>query len=117
MTGLTPQSEDALAQKYGFGAHADSESAKRLRLGYDGDDAGASSSSGPEPTFLDEYHAAQASSEDSRKLHVGSLPPDMTEQPLVEYFASAFGPVESCRVIRDWETGISRGFCLLRAVS
>lgn len=47
-----------------------------------------------------------------RKIYVGSLPPSITEKPLVAHFR-AFGHVVNCTVVRDKETGISRGFAFL----
>jgi RNA recognition motif-containing protein len=44
-----------------------------------------------------------------RKLYVGNLPYSVTEDALVEKF-SAFGQVESAKLITDRDTGRSKGF-------
>lgn len=44
-----------------------------------------------------------------RKLYVGNLPYSATESDLAEKF-SAFGTVESCKLIIDRDTGRSKGF-------
>lgn len=45
----------------------------------------------------------------ARKLYVGNLPYDTTEQDLQTLFASA-GTVETVNVMRDMSTGRARGF-------
>ena len=45
----------------------------------------------------------------SKKLYVGGLPYEVTDQRLEEVFAE-HGTVESARVITDRDTGRSRGF-------
>lgn len=45
----------------------------------------------------------------NKKLYVGSLPYSVTEDELRELF-SAFGPIESVRIITDKFTGQSKGF-------
>ncbi len=45
----------------------------------------------------------------ARKLYVGNLPYDTTEQDLQTLFASA-GTVETVNVMRDMATGRARGF-------
>src|SRR5687767_13565067 len=45
----------------------------------------------------------------ARKLYVGNLPYDTTEQDLQTLFASA-GTVETVNVMRDMATGHARGF-------
>ena len=42
-------------------------------------------------------------------LFVGCIPPDASEQGLRDLFESV-GTVVACRLIKDWETGVSRGF-------
>mgnify|MGYP001190036232 CR=1 FL=1 len=49
---------------------------------------------------------------ENRKIYIGNLPANVTEKPLVAYFRT-FGHVVDCSVIRDRETGISRGFAFL----
>ena len=49
---------------------------------------------------------------DNRKIFIGNLPSNVTEKPLVAYFRT-FGHVVDCCVVRDRETGISRGFAFL----
>jgi RNA recognition motif-containing protein len=44
-----------------------------------------------------------------RKIYVGNLPFQSTEDDIRELFAE-FGPVQTVKVIRDRETGRSRGF-------
>jgi RNA recognition motif-containing protein len=48
----------------------------------------------------------------SRRLYVGNLPFQTTEQALEELFAQA-GAVESVRVMRDQATGQARGFAFV----
>lgn len=48
----------------------------------------------------------------ARKLYVGNLPYDTTEQDLQNLFASA-GAVETVNVIRDMATGRARGFAFV----
>jgi RNA recognition motif-containing protein len=45
----------------------------------------------------------------NKKLYVGSLPYSVTEDELRELF-SAYGPIESVRIITDKFTGQSKGF-------
>ncbi|HHY93735.1 MAG TPA: RNA-binding protein [Firmicutes bacterium] len=45
----------------------------------------------------------------TKTLYVGNLPWSATEEDLMQAF-SAYGRVESCRVVTDRETGRSRGF-------
>jgi RNA recognition motif-containing protein len=47
-----------------------------------------------------------------RKLYVGNLPFETTEDDLEQLFAQA-GPVESVRVMRDAATGRARGFAFV----
>lgn len=47
-----------------------------------------------------------------RKLYVGNLPYSATEEALTEKF-SAFGTVESVKVITDRDTGRSKGFAFI----
>ena len=54
----------------------------------------------------------QPPSKENRKIYIGNLPPSVTEKPLVSYFR-AFGHVIDCHVIRDKESGVSRGFAFL----
>ena len=49
---------------------------------------------------------------ENRKIYVGNLPPSVTEKPLVAYFRT-FGHIVNCSVVRDRDTGISRGFAFL----
>jgi len=44
-----------------------------------------------------------------RKLYVGALGPNTTERSLEQYF-SQFGKVSYCQVLRDRETGMTKGF-------
>jgi cold-inducible RNA-binding protein len=48
----------------------------------------------------------------NRKLYVGNLPYQTTEQDLEEYFSQA-GAVDSVRVMRDQATGRARGFAFV----
>jgi cold-inducible RNA-binding protein len=48
----------------------------------------------------------------ARKLYVGNLPYDTTEQDLQTLFAGA-GTVETVNVIRDMATGRARGFAFV----
>lgn len=50
-----------------------------------------------------------ARAQDDRNIYVGSLPADMDEDELRGLFAP-FGEVLSLHLIRDRETGASRGF-------
>lgn len=45
----------------------------------------------------------------TKTIYVGNLPWSTTEEALAETF-SQFGPVQSCRIVTDRETGRSRGF-------
>ncbi len=49
---------------------------------------------------------------ENRKIYIGNLPPSVTEKALVAHFRT-FGHVINCQVIRDKETGISKGFAFL----
>ncbi len=55
---------------------------------------------------------ATSVTESSRTIYVGSLPVNVTERPLMDYFSS-FGEVLDCRVVRDRASGISRGFAFV----
>ena len=52
----------------------------------------------------------------SRKLYVGNLPYQTTEEDLQALFAQA-GAVESVQVMRDRETGRARGFAFVEMVN
>ena len=52
----------------------------------------------------------------NRKLYVGNLPYQTTEQDLEEYFSQA-GAVDSVRVMRDQATGRARGFAFVEMAS
>jgi RNA recognition motif-containing protein len=52
----------------------------------------------------------------ARKLYVGNLPYDASEQDLETLFAGA-GTVESVNVIRDMATGRARGFAFVEMAS
>jgi cold-inducible RNA-binding protein len=52
----------------------------------------------------------------ARKLYVGNLPYDTTEQDLESLFAAS-GTVESVNVIRDMATGRARGFAFVEMAS
>jgi cold-inducible RNA-binding protein len=52
----------------------------------------------------------------ARKLYVGNLPYDTTEQDLHNLFAGA-GNVESVNVMRDMATGRARGFAFVEMAS
>ncbi|CAB4065689.1 HNRNPABD [Lepeophtheirus salmonis] len=58
-----------------------------------------------------EENMGRASSEDDRKLFVGGLPQEASENDLKEYF-EAYGSVTSTVLKMDQMTGRSRGFCL-----
>jgi len=60
----------------------------------------------------DEEPVSKQPRTENRKIYIGNLPANVTEKPLVAYFRS-FGHVVDCSVIRDRETGISRGFAFL----
>ncbi len=47
-----------------------------------------------------------------KKMYVGNLPFSSTEEDVRELF-SKYGKVESVNLIRDRETGRSRGFCFV----
>ena len=49
---------------------------------------------------------------ENRKIYIGNLPPSVTEKPLVVHFRT-FGHVVDCCVVRDRDSGISRGFAFL----
>jgi len=51
-------------------------------------------------------------SEDDRKLFVGGISWDTTEEGLNEYFSS-YGQLESVKLITDRETGRSKGFAFV----
>jgi len=51
-------------------------------------------------------------SEDDRKLFVGGISWDTTEEGLNEYF-STYGQLESVKLITDRETGRSKGFAFI----
>jgi len=55
---------------------------------------------------------AKSSSIESRKIYIGNLHPSITEKPLVAHFRT-FGQVVNCQVVRDRDSGISRGFAFL----
>jgi RNA recognition motif-containing protein len=48
----------------------------------------------------------------ARKLYVGNLPFDATEEQVSEFF-SQVGEVNSVKIITNRETGKSRGFCFV----
>ena len=50
------------------------------------------------------------------KLFVGNLPRETSEEELNELFAE-FGAVVSCKIIKDRETGQSRGFGFVEMTS
>jgi cold-inducible RNA-binding protein len=52
----------------------------------------------------------------SRKLYVGNLPYNTTEQDLQSLFAGA-GSVDSVNVVRDMATGRARGFAFVEMAS
>jgi len=52
----------------------------------------------------------------SRKLYVGNLPYDTTEQDLQNLFAGA-GNVETVNLMRDMATGRARGFAFVEMAS
>lgn len=52
----------------------------------------------------------------ARKLYVGNLPYNTTEQDLQDLFAGA-GTVESVNVMRDQATGRARGFAFVEMAS
>jgi cold-inducible RNA-binding protein len=52
----------------------------------------------------------------SRKLYVGNLPYNTTEQDLQSLFAAA-GSVDSVNVVRDMATGRARGFAFVEMAS
>lgn len=52
----------------------------------------------------------------NRKLYVGNLPYQTTEEELEQFFAQA-GAVETVRVMRDQATGRARGFAFVEMAS
>lgn len=50
------------------------------------------------------------------KLFVGNLAAETTHSQLQELFSTA-GAVESCRVIMDRATGVSKGFAFIEMIS
>ena len=50
--------------------------------------------------------------EEDRKLFVGGLPQDVSQDDLQEYF-SQYGELDSCKLKMDPMTGRSRGFAFL----
>ena len=50
--------------------------------------------------------------EDDRKLFVGGLPQEVSEEELNEHFGQ-FGEIESVNLKTDPNTGRSRGFCFV----
>ena len=59
------------------------------------------------------FRADPKSSRIARKIYVSGLPPNLTEKPLFQYFSN-FGPIHTVNVVRDKQTGISRGFGFVR---
>ena len=53
-----------------------------------------------------------AAAEDDRKLFVGGLPQEVSEEELNEHFGQ-FGEIESVNLKTDPNTGRSRGFCFV----
>jgi RNA recognition motif-containing protein len=49
-------------------------------------------------------------------IHVGNLPPELTEEELKKEF-SAFGEVASVSIIRDKSSGLPRGFAFVEMPS
>jgi squid-like protein len=56
--------------------------------------------------------AVNAADEDDRKLFVGGLPQEVTEEEIKEYF-DKFGEVDGVNLKTDPNTGRSRGFCFV----
>ena len=56
--------------------------------------------------------AGQSADEDDRKLFVGGLPQEVSEEELNEHFGQ-FGEIESVNLKTDPNTGRSRGFCFV----
>ena len=56
--------------------------------------------------------AGQSADEDDRKLFVGGLPQEVSEEELKEHFGQ-FGDIESVNLKTDPNTGRSRGFCFV----
>ena len=54
----------------------------------------------------------QTADEDDRKLFVGGLPQEVSEEELNEHFGQ-FGEIESVNLKTDPNTGRSRGFCFV----
>jgi RNA recognition motif-containing protein len=50
-----------------------------------------------------------------RKLYVGGLPLSTQQDELKEHFGR-YGEVERVRVVRDYETGLGRGFAFIEFV-
>jgi len=48
----------------------------------------------------------------NKRLYVGNLPFNASEEKLKELFGTA-GTVESTHVVRDWDTGRGRGFAFV----
>ena len=68
-----------------------------------------------DPDDLESKNAAKKvkpSDLENRKIYIGNLPPSVTEKPLVAHFR-AFGHVVNCQVVRDRDSGVSRGFAFL----
>ena len=47
------------------------------------------------------------------KLYVGNLPRSITESALEEFLQNAECPVESIKLVRDFDTGLPRGFAFV----
>ena len=57
--------------------------------------------------------ASQGGTEIMPKLYVGNLPRSITESALEEFLQNAECPVESIKLVRDFDTGLPRGFAFV----
>merc|ERR1712128_386113 len=64
------------------------------------------------PTLRNSSRHTATMSEDDRKIFVGGISWDTTEEGLNEYF-STYGQLESVKLITDRETGRSKGFAFV----
>ena len=48
-----------------------------------------------------------------KRLFVGNLPFEITEDALITFFSEQIGPVEGVRIVRDKDTGKGKGFAFV----